>query len=420
MALSERSLKTAKPKKTVYRIRDVSGDAASKGFGATVAPNGSISFFISYTSPTTGRRRQIGLGKYPGVSLKAARERARAARMVVDGGADPVEEKAQKETENLGSVADLFRFYIQNLQMDGKVSAGETARCFEKDIRPIIGAKRVADVGFDDILDVLKVVADRGAFKQANRVRSYLRAAFEFGIHAKGMAQWHGKLPEFGLQFNPVALTKRIVKESVGNRALSRDEVKAVWKGLGAGEVTLHTALAVKFLLASGQRVQEVLHAEWSEFDFDEKIWAMPPDRRGKTRNTESEPHIVPLSKLHIDILKCIKMISGRSKWLFPGRSGRGPRGHGGFNGAVARLCVKLKIVSFTPRDLRRTWKTLAGSIGVDLEIRNRIQGHAMTDVGSRHYDRWGYLPEKRHAMDRWAVWLGELVASSNNEEKIV
>ena len=50
--------------------------------------------------------------------------------------------------------------------------------------------------------------------------------------------------------------------------------------------------------------------------------------------------------------------------------------------------------------------KTLAGSIGIDLELRNRLQGHAMTDVGSVHYDRWGYLPEKRKAMETWSEWL--------------
>ena len=47
-----------------------------------------------------------------------------------------------------------------------------------------------------------------------------------------------------------------------------------------------------------------------------------------------------------------------------------------------------------SPRDSRRTFKTLAGSIRIDLEPRNRLQGHAMTNVASVHYDRWGYLPE--------------------------
>jgi hypothetical protein len=51
---------------------------------------------------------------------------------------------------------------------------------------------------------------------------------------------------------------------------------------------------------------------------------------------------------------------------------------------------------------LRRTWKTLAGGVGLSLEVRNRVQGHALQDVGSRHYDRHSYLEEKRAAMLQW------------------
>jgi integrase len=65
---------------------------------------------------------------------------------------------------------------------------------------------------------------------------------------------------------------------------------------------------------------------------------------------------------------------------------------------------------SFSPRDLRRTFKTVAGSLGISLEMRNRLQGHAMTDVGSVHYDRYDYLTEKRAAMAAWATGLAAIV----------
>jgi hypothetical protein len=67
-------------------------------------------------------------------------------------------------------------------------------------------------------------------------------------------------------------------------------------------------------------------------------------------------------------------------------------------------------MTSFSPRDLRRTYKTIAGSFGLSLEIRNRLQGHGMSDVGSVHYDRYHYLPEKRAAMLAWARSLRRLL----------
>jgi len=55
-----------------------------------------------------------------------------------------------------------------------------------------------------------------------------------------------------------------------------------------------------------------------------------------------------------------------------------------------------------TNRDLRRTWKTLAGQAGLSKEIRDRIQNHTLQDVSSKSYDRWTYMPEKRAAMKKW------------------
>ncbi|MNL37942.1 hypothetical protein D3C87_1601200 [compost metagenome] len=60
----------------------------------------------------------------------------------------------------------------------------------------------------------------------------------------------------------------------------------------------------------------------------------------------------------------------------------------------------------FTLRDIRRTCKTLMGVAGISKEIRDRIQGHAFSDVSSKHYDRYDYFKEKQAALSIWATWL--------------
>jgi hypothetical protein len=65
----------------------------------------------------------------------------------------------------------------------------------------------------------------------------------------------------------------------------------------------------------------------------------------------------------------------------------------------------------FCPRDLRRTWKTLAGAAGLSKEIRDRIQNHSLKDISSRHYDRYEYMAEKRAAMAQWSTYLDKLLA---------
>jgi hypothetical protein len=63
-----------------------------------------------------------------------------------------------------------------------------------------------------------------------------------------------------------------------------------------------------------------------------------------------------------------------------------------------------------TNRDLRRTWKTLAGKAGLSKEIRDRIQNHALQDVSSKSYDRWTYMPEKRAGMKQWNTFVAVLL----------
>ena len=292
---------------------------------------------------------------------------------------------------------------MQDLEVDGKRSSGEVRRIYEKHISPVIGDRLVADINADDILDVVTPIVRRGSPVHADKVRAYLRAAFEFGIHAKNMARWRGLIPTFDITYNPVAATRRAVKRKpVGTRSLDWEEVQAVWRAPG---LSPSSRLTLQLLISTGQRVEEVLQASWGEFDLTESIWTIAAERR-KTRSSSSEPHVVPLAALHLSLLDRVRATTPNSEWLFPHQNNRQPRIAGALYQATRRFCVNNNIKPFAPRDCRRTFKTLTGSIGIDLELRNRLQGHAMTDVGSVHYDRWSYLPQKRKAMLAWAEAL--------------
>jgi len=416
MTLTDRTIRNAKPRKIVYRIRD--GNSIIKGFGITVAPAGSKTFFLSYTSPTTGKRTQINLGRYAGTSLKEAREKAQIYRDRLSIGIDPKDEikrerKLNAEKAARPTVEMLFEAYVADLELDGKRSAPEVRRIFNKHIKHVIGGTVAAVVTADDILDVLTPIVQRGSLVHADNVRAYLRAAFEFGLHVGASTRWRGRVPRFDLVLNPVAGTKKAVRRKpVGRRALSAEEVADVWKGDG---ISPSSHLALKLLIATGQRVEEILQASWREFDLTEKLWSIPAERR-KNRHDASEPHIVPLTDFHIELLNQVREVTTHPDWLFPHKNRGQPRKADALYQAVRRFCTSNGIEPFAPRDCRRTFKTLAGSIGIDLEIRNRLQGHAMTDVGSVHYDRWGYLPEKRRAMEAWTDWLRSTVLAKSKK----
>lgn len=73
-------------------------------------------------------------------------------------------------------------------------------------------------------------------------------------------------------------------------------------------------------------------------------------------------------------------------------------------------------IPDFTTRDLRRTWKTLAGKASISKIDRDRVQNHSMSDVSSKHYDRYEYLDEKAAAMQVWNDYVLDMLRRHPNE----
>jgi hypothetical protein len=96
--------------------------------------------------------------------------------------------------------------------------------------------------------------------------------------------------------------------------------------------------------------------------------------------------------------------------FLFPSNKGDEPLATASIGKAVGRLCKQYSIAHFSPRDLRRTWKTISGMAGIDKSIRDKIQNHSDKDISSIHYDRYDYLKEKRAAMDVWNDYLKNII----------
>ena len=408
--LTDRIIRDAKPKATTHRVRDA--NIVCRGFGVTIAPSGTKTFFLSYTSPEDGKRKQIAIGRFPAMSLKEARLNAGKLRDEVNCGKDPVLEKQhaiakRMDHRSLGTLSELLGLYVDDLETDGKRTAAEVKRISSKDIPPALLARPAHLITKDDILDILTPIAQRGARVHSDNVRAYLRAAFELGMNAESMTRWRGRAVRFDLQNNPVATVKKTVKrKAFGNRTQSQSEIKTLCH---TDQLTPPMLLALKMLLTTGQRVEEVLHATWAEFDTSQMIWIIPGQRR-KNRGRTSEPHIVPLTTFHLELLNEIKHETAHNTYLFPATGGTAPRRYDALTNSVRKFVQSSGIESFSPRDIRRTFKTLAGSLGISLELRNRLQGHALTDVGSVFYDRHDYLSEKRIAMQAWIDGLSEIV----------
>lgn len=120
--LQTTQIRAAKPGSNTKRLRD--GKGGTKGFGVTIAPSGKKTFYVSYTSPIDGKRRQVAIGDAKVMSLTDARAKAIELRAQVDSGSDPAETKKQAASKmmaarQLGTLGDLMDPYIESLEADG-------------------------------------------------------------------------------------------------------------------------------------------------------------------------------------------------------------------------------------------------------------------------------------------------------------
>jgi integrase len=337
------------------------------------------------------KRLKKKLGSYPAMSLAAAREifQRDIADMIQKGRSI----KIMGDTRP-GTVADLFEAYVQWLKDAGKPSWKETEKGLNK-IADTLGRNRPArEIEPEEVVEVIRPIYERGKRAMADHVRSYVHAAFSWGLKSEHDYRRTSQR-RFRLVYNPAAGIPTEPKKT-GTRWLDEEEFVCLYRWLECPDAPVHPPYtrAVRILMLTGQRVEEIARLHEDNWDATEHIidWS-------KTKN--NMPHAIPVPRLAAELIKSIK--PNKYGWFFPSaKDPSRPVSHGTLYSFMWRQRDRGVIPVVTNRDLRRTWKTLAGQAGIPKEIRDRIQNHALQDVSSKNYDRWNYMPEKRTGMAKW------------------
>jgi integrase len=346
------------------------------------------------------KRLKKKLGSYPSVSLSQARE------IFTRDFADMIQKgrsiKIAGDTRP-GTVADLFEAYVQYLRDAEKPSWKETEKGLNK-IADTLGRNRPArEIEPDEIVEVIRPIYERGKKAMADHVRSYVHAAYSWGLKSEHDYR-SASQRRFRLIYNPAAGIPTEPKK-VGTRWLDEDEFVRLYRWLECPDAPVHPPYtrAVRILMLTGQRVEEIARLHVDNWDAEEKIidWS-------KTKN--GSPHAIPVPSIAAELIESIK--PNEHGWFFPSAMDpKRPVSHGTLYSFMWRQRDRGVIPVVTNRDLRRTWKTLAGQAGVPKEIRDRIQNHALQDVSSKSYDRWNYMREKRIGMTKWDKFVRAMLA---------
>lgn len=378
------------------------------GLALHVASENSRSWVLRATMPD-GRRRDMGLGPYPEVSLKDAREAAREARASIRDGHDPIEE-ARARRRRREDPSDIVTFkhaaasYIalQEPAWRGRKSGTVWRASLETYVFPTIGDMPVAQITTAHIIKILAdpTVAATEHFwvakmETAQRTRGRLEAILDWAI-AGGFrvgpnpARWKGHL-ELMLA-SPTQLRKqRPVKH---HNAISVDDAPAFLRQLRqAGGMG---ARCLELVMLTAARSGEARGAEWKEIDLEHRIWTVPGERMKAGRE-----HRVPLSRQAVALLRTLPRVPG-SDLVFP--SDR----VGSKLSDMTLLAVMRRMgMSAVPHGLRSTFRVWAAErTDYPREIAEAALAHQIGDSVERAYLRTDHLAKRAAMMQDYADFL--------------
>ncbi|RYM60199.1 integrase [Serratia quinivorans] len=398
--LTDTKIKGLKPKASAYYVWHAAATRGTGRLGVKVYPSGRRVFVYRYFAG--GKARFERIGDYPQITLSVAQDKARAAMASLQNGGAII--------FGYASVGDLFADYISNQKIRGKRAWALSERRLNGVLTcGHINAKTPAkDVTTHQIRLVLSDMIRRGAIGGASKLRAVMHAAFNFGLHADNDPMSVDKPQRYGMTMNPVsAIPDQPGADRALDRFLSWDELAKILTIIKSGASGMPRDLERLFMISlytGGQRPWEIIKNYRRSVVERDRTLSIPPEL-SKSLNW----HVVPLTDTAWYFVT-EQLNSHKSEHLFP--SPRRPdslRNTGHYSRVIKDFCYDYDLEPFTPRDIRRTFKTLAGDMGLSIELRDRIQNHKRPGVSSKHYDRYDYIREKRQGLEAWENKLNRL-----------
>jgi integrase len=407
------------------RIAKELGPLAVKGLSAPgLHPVGGVAGLMLQVSPAGTRswllrikvgtkRREIGLGAYPGVGVALAREKAQATRDDITKGIDPVLQRA------------AARQTIVEQQIEAKALDWTFKRCAEAYIEarkpgwrstkhgaqwsatlatyayPVIGDVLVRNV---NITHITSIIEPHWATKNEtiNRVRNRIELVLDWATVRKlrsgdNPARWKGNLDKAGLA------DRKIVGAVTGHKALPADALYGFMQALQAVPGT--SARCLQFVVLTACRSGEARLATWAEIDTKAKTWAIPGARMKSGR-----PHNVPLSDDAVALLEALPRLEG-SDLVFPGAKEGKPLSDMSLSAVMRRMGVDA-----VPHGFRASFSSwCASSTAYPEEVREMALAHAIGDGTVAAYQRSDLFEKRRNLMADWAKFLGTAPAVGDN-----
>jgi integrase len=381
---------------------------------------GAVQFYWRYANE--GRTHREPLGPYDpvsppkkleptsrGLSIAAAREQCRRLSLKHTkhrgiGGlkeAKAVEHRqyvADKEaaaTRAVHSLSSLLDDYVKHQATQGRISAREAKNIFDLHVVtawPATAQTPASEINQDQVIDMLRRLTEQGKGRTSNKLRTYLRAAFQCAVDVRVTASIPVAFKAYAVQINPVAQTRRDGRfDCADKRPLTADELRNYWRlieklpGLRGKCLRLH-------LLTGGQRIEQLVRLRWADVRADSITLYDTKGRPGRGART----HTVPIIKAAVRDLQAFER---DGDYVLSTTKGVKPISGTTLSGWAAQA-VGDAIDGFQLKRVRSGVETLLAANRISREIRGHVQSHGLTGIQARHYDGHDYMVEKREALE--------------------
>lgn len=388
--LTDTKLKALKPKEKLYRRAD------SGGLCIEVHPKGGL--YWRYRYRFAGKQKMLSLGTYPAVSLKDARKRRDKAREQVETGTDPSMKRKQDRLTARYAAETAFepvaREWLDSRKNLAKATRTKLEWMLTTHAFPWLGARPVSEVTAPELLAVLRRLESAGKLETAQRLKQVCGQVFRFAI-ASGRADR-----------DPAADLRGALQTAKTRHHASITEpgrVGELLRALDGFEGSFVVKCALRLAPLVFVRPGELRKAEWQEFDLEAGEWRIPGEKM-KMR----VPHVVPLSRQAVEILRELHPLTGRGRFVFPSLRGpKSPMSSGTLNAALRRLGYDKD--TMTPHGFRSMASTLLHEQGWKSAVIERQLAHGERNQVKAAYNYAEHMPERRKMMLAWAEYLHSL-----------
>lgn len=378
---------TGKPYNALHPVGGVAGLLMQ------VTPTGAKSWI--YRTTVGGKRRNIGLGGFPDVTLAGAREKAREYRELIERGIDPVEQRQAARQSLIAEQGKALTFddaarqflTVKSREFKNPKHVQQWENTLRTYASPVIGKMAVSQIELPHIVQVLEPIWHTKT-ETAGRVRGRIEKVLAWAT-----------VSGFRAGDNPARLKDNVdlalgkpskIKKAKHFTALPYAELPDFMAELSKRPAV--SARALEFAILTAARSGEVRGATWDEIDLDAAVWTIPADRM-----KAGKPHKVPLCPDAVEILREIPRFEG-SEFIFTA-----PRG-GKFSDVALTALLKRMDIKATAHGFRSAFKDWAREqTAYADEVSELALAHVNSDATRAAYARSELIDKRRQLMQEWA-----------------